>query len=339
MYELVPIHDHVRWNKILESFQDADIYYNRQYFLSALKLDPGEPFLFYYRDDYGEVAYPFIKRQLMKASNSYYDTTTPFGYGGPILNAVKNSGELIKNFRKKFSDFCMEENIIAEFIRFHPWKENALLFQEDLTILPLYETYSLDLKGHFPELLQNLEEKKGTLETEEKEEPIVKKLGTVRHMFEFLVLYYSSIRRKEETDSYYFFTNDYFEALISAQGPNLHLFGAYYQNKLVTACYVLTTEDVIYHHLEGSLDEPGVPAAMKELLLKIAEWGAENYYHSFRLGGDYKGDPAQSDNIKKEISNSDPVTFYIGHKIHNETIYKELVAVEEADIIKRYRNV
>ena len=339
MYELVPIEDHVRWKKILESFKDADIYYNREYFLSALKLDPGEPFLFYYRDDHGEVAYPFIKRQLMKASTAYYDTTTPFGYGGPILKIVKNSAELIKSFRKEFSNFCTEENIIAEFIRFHPWKENALLFQEDLTIVPLYDTYSIDLSGHLSDFLPKNVEKKASLDIEEKEEPVVKKLGTVRHMFEFLVLYYSSIRRREESDSYYFFTNDYFEALISSQGPNLHLFGAYSQNKLVTACYVLTTENVIYHHLEGSLDESEVPAAMKALLLKIGEWGAENYYQYFHLGGDYQGDPAQSVNVKQEISNSNPATFYIGHKIHNKTIYKELVSEEETDIIKRYRNV
>lgn len=339
MYELVPIHDHVRWKKILESFEDADIYYNQHYFLSALKLDPGEAFLFYYRDDYGEVAYPFIKRSLTTGSPAYYDTTTPFGYGGPILHRVTNSRELIKNFRKEFSGFCKEENIVAEFVRFHPWKENALLFQDEITVLPLYDTYSIELSSHSFESESNEEKWEESVQTGEMAEPIIKKLGTVRHMFEFLVLYYSSMRRREETDSYYFFTNDYFEALISSQGPNLHLFGAYQQNKLVSACYVLANEDVIYHHLEGSVNEEEVPATMKTLLLKIAEWGAENHYTSFRLGGDYKEDPILPENIKQEVSNGTPKTFYIGHKIHDEIVYKELVSAEETDIIKRYRNV
>src|SRR5690606_26440555 len=103
-----------------------------------------------------------------------------------------------------------------------------------------------------------------------------KKLGTVRHMFEFLVLYYSSVRRREEADSYHFFTNDYFEMLISSLGPHLHLFGAYYDNKLVSACYVMGRGDIIYYHLDGELLGYEKLDSMKFLLLKIAEWGQDN---------------------------------------------------------------
>ncbi|RNF38403.1 GNAT family N-acetyltransferase [Planococcus salinus] len=339
MHELVPVHDHTKWKKIVESFEDADIYYNRQYFLSAVKLDPGEPFLFYYRDDHGEVAYPFIKRKIMKGSMDFYDITTPFGYGGPILNIVDSTRKLVQHFREEFSEFCSRENIIAEFIRFHPWKKNALLFEDHLTVLPLYDTFSIDLNQLSAPRVPLEEDNGGALQTTGSQEPTVKKLGTVRHMFEFLVLYYSAVRRRDEADSYYFFTDDYFEALVSSLGPNLHLFGAYYENKLVTACYVLTTEDTIYHHLEGSLDEPGIQEAMKALLLKIAEWGKENYYTSFLLGGDYKGESETADKTRQEISNRDPELFYVGHKIHNEAMFKELISAEETDIVKRYRNV
>ncbi|OHX52536.1 hypothetical protein [Planococcus faecalis] len=46
MYELIAIQDRSRWQKILDKLQITDIYYTSQYFLGALKLDPGEALLF-----------------------------------------------------------------------------------------------------------------------------------------------------------------------------------------------------------------------------------------------------------------------------------------------------
>ncbi|MBZ5200506.1 GNAT family N-acetyltransferase [Planomicrobium chinense] len=331
MYEVIAIQDHMRWQKILDFLQVTDIYYTSQYFQSAMKLDPGESLMFYYTDDEGEVVYPFIKRKIENGEPGYFDITTPFGYGGPLLKAKKNAANLAANFIKEFFGFCEKEKIIAEFIRFHPLLDNAQFFKDHFKLLPLYETYTVQLeqpKGMQEELM-NIENK-GI---------IIKKLGTVRHMFEFLVLYYSAVRRREEADSYYFFTNDYFESLISSLGSNLHLFGAYCENKLVSACYVLTMGDTIYHHLDGSLEDAEDSNAMKALLLKIAQWGSDNGYAFFHLGADYKGEERKISELKKGVANQKPSTFYICEKIHNTSTYKKLISVEEIDVIKRYRNV
>jgi hypothetical protein len=337
MYELVSVREHVRWQKILDVFKISDIYYTAQYFLSAVKLDPGEPLLFYYVDDEGEVAYPFIKRLIKENGPSYFDITTPFGYGGPLLKIKGNSTKLIENFRKAFMEYCTEEKIIAEFIRFHPLNGNASFFENHMKLLPMYDTYTIKLKNRLPMPRGKKESAEDLQQNGKSKEVTIKKLGTVRHMFEFLVLYYSAARRREEADSYYFFTNDYFEALISSLGPNLHLFGAYYGDKLVSACYVLTMGDKIFHHLEGSLPEQQGVNAWKPLLLKIAEWGEENYFSHFHLGGDYQGDNEQSKRVKQELSNVEPATFYIGQYIHDPPLYNKLVSIKETDLIKRYR--
>ncbi|KOF11523.1 hypothetical protein AC739_04370 [Planococcus glaciei] len=331
MYEVIAIHDHMRWQKILDFFQVTDIYYTSQYFLSAMKLDPGESLMFYYADDEGEVVYPFIKRKIENGDPGYFDLTTPFGYGGPLLKAKTDAAKLAANFIIEFASFCEKEKIIAEFIRFHPLMDNAHFFENHVKLLPLYETYTIQLEqpGGVKEELLDFE----------KDGIIIKKLGTVRHMFEFLVLYYSAVRRREEADSYYFFTNDYFESLISSLGPNLHLFGAYSGNKLVSACYVLTMGDTIYHHLDGCLEEAEDSDAMKALLLKVAQWGRDNGYALFHLGADYKGEERKNSELKKGVANLEPSTFYICEKIHNTSTYKKLISVEEIDVIKRYRNV
>lgn len=335
MYELISIREHSRWQRILDILQISDIYYTSQYFLSALKLDPGEALLFYYKDEAGEVAYPFIKRQINNEDTPYYDVMTPFGYGGPILKTVESSVDLAANFRKAFVEYCKKEKIVAEYIRFHPLKENAQFFSGHLRISPLYETFSIKLKDYFSSLKNNQLVQQ---ESEKNADLVVKKLGTVRHMFEFLVLYYSAARRREEADSYYFFTNDYFETLISSMGPNLHLFGAYHDNKLVSACYILAMGDTIYFHLEGSLSEEDSENTMRTLLLKVAEWGEENYYAFFHLGGDFQGEANKEQKVKKTIANCKSSIFYIGQQVHDQKIYNKLMTLEDNDIVRRYRN-
>lgn len=327
MYKLVSIQEHIKWQEILDALDIQDIYYTTQYFLSALKLDPGEAYLFYFRCEDGEVAYPFIKRKVNKEMPQYYDIATPFGYGGPVLNIRSDSASLVANFRKEFTDFCENEQIVAEFIRFHPSRGNAEFFKNYMQLLPLYETYSIDLKKWQNPVVQS---KPTSPEVE------VRKLGTVRHMFEFLVLYYSNARRREEADSYYFFTNDYFEALVSTLGPNLHLFGAYREEKLVSACYVLAMGKTVHFHLEGNLPEGKKHKADHELLAKVAEWGLDNYYEEFHLGGSLY---SEFGDAKRAIANMQPSTFYIGRHIHIQKIYDQFISLDDEDIIRRYRNI
>ncbi|MGI2327484.1 GNAT family N-acetyltransferase [Planococcus sp. YIM B11945] len=338
MYEVVSVHHQVQWQKIMDLFQIKEIFYTAPYCLSAIKLDPGEPLLFYYSDEDGEVAYPFIKRHINEGAVSCFDITTPFGYGGPVVKIKQDSFKLIENFRKAFTEFCREEKIIAEYIRFHPLKENALFFEKHLKLMQVYDTYTINLQQRSPFPLEVKENKKNDLTSSIEKDVVVKKLGTVRHMFDFLVLYYSSARRREEADSYYFFTDDYFESLISSIGPNLHLFGAYYKDKLMSACYVLAKGDTIFYHLDGSLNEQEAVPATQCLLLKIAEWGKENQFDFFHLGGDLHPENGQGRKIKQEISNMKPSTFFIGHYVHDVPTYNKVIAAQDADIIKRYRN-
>ena len=326
MYELISIQEQGRWQRILDAFCITDVYYTTQYFSGALKLDPGYALLFYYQDDQGEVVYPFIKRPIGDDDTVFFDVTTPYGYGGPVFKVEGNQEQLVSNFRKAFGEFCRKEKIIAEYIRFHPLKNNAAVVKKELKLFPLYETFTINLKENF-------------VPAQKQSDLIVKKLGTVRHLFEFLVLYYSAARRKEETDSYFFFTNDYFESLISSMGSNLHLFGVYYDNKLVVACYVLAMGDTIYYHLEGSASEIDYEKTMPILLSKIAEWGEENYYSFFHLGGDVFETPHQVSSIKKELANCKPALFTMGQKIYDQQTFNRLVSLRDEDIIRKYRNI
>ncbi|HSJ39014.1 MAG TPA: GNAT family N-acetyltransferase [Planococcus sp. (in: firmicutes)] len=334
MYELVFSSQTNRWQHILDLFNLKDIYYTREYLVSALKLDPGEAMLFYYIDEdgHGETVYPFIKRQLMSEGSLFYDITSPFGYGGPVLKVRNDGYKLASNFLRIFEDFCKAEKIIAEYIRFHPVLNNAEFFIKQLDLITVYDTYTLQLNAYMSEAEQTTAERADS-------GLIFKKLGTVKNMFDFLVLYYSTIRKREETDSYYFFTNDYFESLVSALGPELHLFGAYKDHKLLTASYVLTKGETIYHHLSGKSEDADLLEAEAVLLNNIAEWGAYNGFRYFHLAGKQPGSltaEVEDSNKPYAVSSS---TFFIARLVHDPEIYISTHPIEQTELIKRYGNV
>lgn len=333
MYELVSASQTNRWQQILDLFNITDIYYSCEYFLSALKLDPGEANLFYFVDDAGQgaVAYPFIKRQMKEEEFSFYDITTPFGYGGPVLKVEGDGYKLAANFLAGFSKYCQVEAIVAEFIRFHPLLNNAEFFKDELELISVCNTYTLSL--------QNFSLQNAFGDSEDASKYSVKKLGTVKHMFDFLVLYYSTIRLNEEKDSYYFFTNDYFESLVSALGPNLQLFGAYEGNKLLAASYVLTKGEIIYHHLSGKAEGAEVGGAEEALQKNIAVWGAENNYLYCHIAGKRTGVAGKAETTEEPSYAAAASTYYIARLVHDQEIYKAFHPLEETELIRRYGNV
>lgn len=337
MYELVLASQTNRWQQILHLFNLKDIYFEREYLLSALKLDPGEAMMFYYIDEegYGEVLYPFIKRQLMDEGAMFYDITSPFGYGGPVLKINGNASKLAANFLTVFGDFCKAEKIIAEYIRFHPVLNNAEAFREKLDLISVCDNYTLHLNAY---LSGGDQTGNDTADRSDASGLVFKKLGTVKHMFDFLVLYYSTVRQSEETDSYYFFTNDYFESLVSSLGPDLHLFGTYKDNKLLTASYVLTKGETIYHHLSGKSEGTETEEAETFLLHNIAQWGAYNGFRSFHLAGRQPGSLAAANQSMSRPYAVSSSTFFIARLVHNREHYTSTHSIEESELIKRYGN-
>ena len=71
--------------------------------------------------------------------NTLFDTTTPYGYGGWLIE-----GENYSALQAAYEDFCQKEHIICEFVRFHPLLENWRGLDELYTEIQLGETVFMD---------------------------------------------------------------------------------------------------------------------------------------------------------------------------------------------------
>src|SRR5699024_109412 len=112
----------------------ADIYFDSNYGKLYENHEKGETNFFEFDSTYGRIEHMFIKRKIPNKINgrSYYDIITPYGYGGPIIKNCKDGFQslLVEEYKQEFQIFCEENNIVSEFVRFHPLENNADEFND-----------------------------------------------------------------------------------------------------------------------------------------------------------------------------------------------------------------
>ena len=99
-----------------------DIYFHPDYVTLNCFKNNSTGFLFCNKEMDKIWVNPFIKIKVPSFNNLlgevYFDLETPYGYGGPISNTTDQNFILRSNL--KFSKWVKSNNIISEFVRFHP---------------------------------------------------------------------------------------------------------------------------------------------------------------------------------------------------------------------------
>ena len=106
-----------------------DIYFRPEYAVLSSLIDGGTSEEFSFDSQYGTVSYQFIKREIPQKHNgeTYFDIITPYGYGGPLVvpSSPDKREALVRSFCEAFDKYCLENNIVSEFVRYHPLYNNA----------------------------------------------------------------------------------------------------------------------------------------------------------------------------------------------------------------------
>ena len=99
MIQIYSIKDSDKWDDVITSFADYDVYYLSGYARSFFIHGDGEPHLLYYIGESLRAVYVYMKRQT--ALNGVYDSITPYGYGGVLFDGNVNEENLLL-FRDEF---------------------------------------------------------------------------------------------------------------------------------------------------------------------------------------------------------------------------------------------
>lgn len=328
-------------------FRVDDIYFERNYGCLYEQIEQGVCEVFEFKHPLGKVSHLFIKRLIPACINeeAYYDISTPYGYGGPHLAECeeKHKCQVIQAFHDAFEKHCQKENIVYEFVRFHPLFTNAQDFEScyELTFRR-YTTgtnlkdYENPVKSEFSRSKQKSIRKalEAGVEYRVKENP--------SNLEEFKQIYYSTMKRKNAASVYYF-DDDYFDKLLNYFRQNILLVEVLYEGKVIAMGLNLVYGKNIHIHLSGTLEEYHRFSSSVVMRYALVEWGKEQEMDLIHEGGGVTGeidDPLYL--FKKQFGKNTEYKFYVSHKVWNRKIYdllsKTAGVQKEGDSFPAYRS-
>jgi hypothetical protein len=333
--------DSEEWNNYLLRFPiiQQDIYFTREYYELYEKNGDGKGILYVYENNEKVAIYPFLLKEIegYGLGEKYYDIETAYGYGGPLTNSY--DVKFIRGFEKSFLTYCKESKIVAEFIRFHPLISNQQIFKNKLKVLHNRDSVYIDLSKGIDKVWQYDFKSQNRNRIRK-----AKKMGLVFEKsddYETFKDIYTKTMDKVKADDYYYFNNDYYNAM--SYNNKFTLFNVKYEDTIIASTIFMSYGKFFHYHLCGSLKEYLKFAPVNLLIWEISKIACENGASYFHLGGGV-GDNSDDSLFKFKTTFSKEISrFYIGERIHNSEIYDYLIGEWErknnkkAKLVLQYR--
>jgi len=331
MYEILDYTSNKYWKDLLNENSISSVLFSPEYFRLWELNGDGEAKLFFYKCNYGLVLYPFLIRKIndleffqqMKIDEIFYDITSPYGYGGPLVKPYNESGIdlLLEGFIKEFSLFCKKNKIVSEFIRFHPLMENHANFIGRLEIEKMNSIIYVDLSVAEEELWENYKRNnRKNIKKALRNYIEVAVDAKFEFLDEFLEIYHGTMK-KNNANKYYFFPKKFFEFIRTNFNNNYVLFASKVNNKIVSVELAIYDKDIIYSFLGGSLSEY-FPLRPNNLLKhKLILWAKEKNIKYYLIGGGYHPEDGIFE-YKHSFSKNGVKDFFVGRKIYDIKKYK-----------------
>ncbi len=333
-----------KWDSVVRSFHAYDTYWLSGYVRAFQLHGDGEPMLFSYEGENVRGINVVMKRDIAKdpkfhgkiEANTYFDFATPYGYGGWLIE-----GEETQALFSAYENWCRENAVVSEFVRFHPVLQNQTFAEKHYDVVPLGLTVSMDLSS--PETIwENLTSKNRNVIRKAQKNGIEIRRGRSVELYESFREIYNQTMDKDEADSYYYFSPAFYESICEDLKEEAQLFYAELDGKMIAAAVMLSVNGKMNYHLSGSLREYSNLAPTNLLLYEAGLWGCENGLKTLYLGGGVGSGEDGLFKFKKSFYRGEDLPqFSIGKKIFDTETYEELLKkrgdVPDSGFFPKYR--
>ena len=320
-----------QWDSIVRSFREYDVYWLSGYVKAFQIHGDGEGLLLYYDSETTRGIHVVMKRDIAKdkkfkdriPEGEFFDLSTPYGYGGWIIEG-NDTEELFRTYEA----WAVKNEIISEFVRFHPMICNHTASSSFYEVVRLGEVVHMDLDS--PESIwDQMFSKNRNMIRKALKNGIKIYNGRFPEIYEKFRVIYNGTMDKDDAEDYYYFSPEFYDSLLNDLPENAQVFWAQKDDQVIAAAVMLTANGRMNYHLSGSLKEYSSLAPTNLLLYKAALWGAANGCRTLYLGG---GVGSQEDNLfkfKKAFYKGPLNRFFIGKKTYDCEKYEELLAKRE----------
>lgn len=329
---MIDISSAEEWDSVVCSFIDYDVYSLRGYVKAFQIHGDGQPILFYYEDNGLRGFNVVMKRDIADDPNfsgkidsgKWFDLVTPYGYGGWLL---EGNGDTVR-LDVAYTELCKEQNIVSEFVRYHPIWGNACRMEQMYQVNYLGHTIAMDLKDE-ESIWSNITSKNRNMIRKAEKSGVQIVHGLDARAFLMFKKMYDATMKKDNAEQYYFFGNLFYDSIRLDLSDNAQVFMAMYEEHPIAAAIMIFANGKLNYHLSGSETTYRSLAPTNLLLYKTALWGNENGMKTFHLGG---GIGSCEDNLykfKRAFYKGMPRQFAIGKKIFLSDVYDRLNRLRE----------
>ena len=341
--QAITLDEHAKWDEIVKSFKNYDVYWLSGYVRAFEINGDGQPLLFFYEDadtrGINVVMKRYISNDGLALNNDqeqHFDFSTPYGYGGWIIEGDKTC-ELFDTYEK----WCLNNNIITEFVRFHPVLMNNRVCENSYEVIRLGKVITLDTTS--PEIIwSNLTSKNRNCIRKAQKNNVKFYNGQYPQIYKIFKDIYIKTMDRDNADEYYYFNQEFYDSILNDLPYNAQVFYAEYKGDIIAASIMLMSNGKMNYHLSALLKEYAALGVSNLLLYFAAVWASNNGYKTFYLGG---GVGSNEDNLfkfkKSFFRGEDLYSFYIGKKIFDQKVYDKLVkknGTQEASFFPQYRS-
>lgn len=324
-YKILNLADIVEWQAALEKLspENKDVYFTPEYYSLYQNYGDGEARCFVFEQDGEVVLYPFLINPITslgyKLDKEYYDIQGAYGYNGII--ASNHDSYLINAFWESFDLWCQENDIVAEFSRFHPLLNNQVLASPKMKTFYSRHTVALDLTDDDIWMHQISSKNRNMIRKAEKEGVSIVESDD----YETFRKLYNGTMSDLHADDFYFFPPEYYSEYKQTFKDESLLCLATYEGKVIAGSMFMYSDDYAHYHLSARDREYSRYAANNLILWYGIQKAKERGCKWLHFGGGTTGDDNDSLlKFKRDFSKT-LGEFWIGKRIHNENVFNEIV--------------
>jgi len=217
------------WDSIVKSFAQYDVYYLSGYIKAFYIHGDGEPQLLYYEAENLKAIYVYMKRKTRV--EGCFDSVTPYGYGG-VLFEGDTSEQNLQSFWKAYTEKMLEENIVDNFVRYHPVLGNAIPMKSFSNVIDLGKTVAFDLSSE--EVIWNniIRQCRNKIRKAEKNGVEIFH-GKDLKLFQDFKRIYNATMDKDHAENYYYFEDAFYESIHRDLRDNYEMFYATLNGEII----------------------------------------------------------------------------------------------------------
>lgn len=307
-----------------------DVYFQPEYVQAYVDSEGIEACCAVFNSDPAVLMYPFLKSRVVQEEVSpdkgiLYDIRTAYGYGGPVVNSAGEDPQFLQQAWVMFSDWSVSQQVVAEFVRFHPLLDNVRwaphdmkTFNDRMTIPIMLEAYKDELRNtsYYRAHRQMLNK--------------AARMGFSFHVMpayselDWFVPLYLKTQEFLQASNDTRFEMEYFKALTEGLGASAWIGVVKQSDEIAGAVLVLEGPAYLHSHLMGYRRDIKTAGMTNLLYHGIALEGASRGKTVLHMGGGTSSSEDDSLFCFKKSLSSERALFWLGTLCHDQTAYEEL---------------